>query len=351
MLRIWLNRTYATHVHTLAMLRDNPDGEPVHVVATHVDPHSPVMLAADVAEPEPAEGLSEEEYVAWALDLCARHGIDVLWPRQHLAALAAERDAFTAAGVGLVAGPAEAAALLDDKAAAYRDAEEAGLAVPPWRLVSTAAELLAAYDDLAVLGDVVSKPVQGVGADGYRVLTRAPLTFEELTGPLPPRVGVDEAAAALDQAVEAGSAVPLLVMPYLPGPEVSIDCLADEEGDLLAAVPRSKVDRLRTLVDDPDAVEIARTIVKRHRLSSLSNTQVRYWQQPGVDAAPRPYLLETNARVAGGLFQTTLAGLNLAWAAVRLARGLEVRLPEPRLGATYATVSSLVPTRPGTATD
>jgi len=350
-LRIWLNRTYATHVHTVAMLRDNPAGEPVHVTATHVDPHSPVMLAADATEPEPAEGTSAEEYVAWALDLCGRRGIDVLWPRQHLAALAAARDAFADAGVGLVAGPAEAAALLDDKVAAYRDAEEAGLAVPPWRLVTTADELRAAYDDLAVLGEVVSKPVQGVGADGYRILTRAPLTFEELTGPLPPRVGVDEATAALAAAARTGTAVPLLVMPYLPGPEVSVDCLADDDGELLAAVPRSKVQRLRALVDDPDAVEIARTIVKRHRLGSLSNTQVRYWQQPGVDTAPRPYLLETNARVAGGLFQTTLTGLNLAWAAVELARGREVRLPEPRLGATYATVSSLVPARPATTSD
>lgn len=339
MLRIWLNRTYATHVHTVGMLRANPDHEPVHVVASHVDAHSPVMLAADERHPEPEPDV---DYVAWALDFCARHAIDVFWPGQHLAAVAAARGAFSTAGVRLVAGPAQAVELLDDKAAAYLDAEAEGLAVPPWRVVATAEQLLTAYDDLEPLGDVVCKPVRGVGADGYRVLTRRALTLEELVGPLPPRVHLEEAAAALAGSSGTSGTSALLVMPYLAGPEVSVDCLADTEGDLLAAVPRSKVERLRTIVDDPDAVEIARRIVKRHRLGSLSNTQVRYWQQPGLDAAPRPYLLETNARVAGGIFQTSLAGLNLPWAAVRLALGRPVALPEPRLGTTYATVSSLV---------
>lgn len=343
MLRIWLNRTYATHAHTIGLLRANPESEPVHVTATHVDPSSPVMLVADETEPEPSgpagSELSDEAYVAWALDLCARRSIDIFWPRQRLAAIAAARRAFDDAGVGLVASPAEAASLLDDKAAAYRDAEAAGLAVPPWRVVSTGAELREAYELLRPLGDVVCKPVRGVGADGYRVLTDRPLTLEELVGPLPPRAHLDEAAAALDQ---SPGTVELLVMPYLPGPEVSVDCLADDEGDLLAAVPRSKVKPYRAIVDDPEAVEVARRIVKRHRLGSLSNTQVRYWQQPGSDDGPRPYLLETNARVAGGIFQTILSGLNLPWAAVRLAQGRPVSLPEPALGATYATVSSLV---------
>lgn len=298
------------------------------------------MTTADVAFNEPESSLSAAEYVSWALEVCRLHQIDVFWPRLRLAEISAARDAFTEIGVGLVAGPAEAAALLDDKALAYRDAEEAGLAVPPWHLVSTGEELQAAYDDLQGLGGVVCKPVVGVGAEGYRVLTRKPLSLAQLLGPASVRAGVDEAAAALDSG--EGEAK-LLVMPYLPGPEVSVDCLADENGDLLAAVPRSKVQRARSLVEDPAAVEVARTIVKRHRLSSLSNTQVRYWCRPGVDDEPRPYLLETNSRCAGGIFQTSLAEVNLPWAAVTLAAGREVPPLRPKLGATYTTISSLVP--------
>ncbi|MBO0843182.1 MAG: ATP-grasp domain-containing protein [Nocardioides sp.] len=265
--------------------------------------------------------------------------MDVFWPRLRLAEISASRRLFEERGIGLVAGPAEAAALLDDKARAYADAEVAGLPVPPYRVVSTGDELQAAYDDLQPLGGVVCKPVDGVGAEGYRVLTRRPLRLEQLLGPASVRAHVDEAATALDT---ASGTVSLLVMPYLPGPEVSVDCLADDAGELLAAVPRSKVGRVRRLVDDPEAVEVAAAIVKRHRLSSLSNTQVRYWRQPGVDEVPRPYLLETNSRVAGGIYQTRLAGVNIPWAAVCLAAGREVEPLRPRLGAAYTTVSTLV---------
>ena len=74
----------------------------------------------------------------------------------------------------------------------------------------------------------------------------------------------------------------------------------------------------------------------------MSNTQVRYWQHPDLDDAPRPYLLETNARISGGLHQTALAGVNLPWAAVLLALGRPVVLPEPVLGVAFTTVSTPV---------
>src|SRR5215471_15254872 len=102
MLRIWLNRTYSTHVHTVGMLRANPDNEPVHVIASHADPFSPVMTTADATEAEPDSSLSPAEYVEWALDLCRRHQVDVFWPRLRLAEIAASRHLFTERGIGLV---------------------------------------------------------------------------------------------------------------------------------------------------------------------------------------------------------------------------------------------------------
>lgn len=347
-MRIWFNRTYATNIHTVALLRDNPDGVPVRVYATHADLASPVMITSDVTELEPPDDLDAPAYVAWALDFCARHEIEVFVPRFRLEWIAAAREAFTAAGVAVVAGPAAAAALLDDKAAAYRDAEAAGLKVPPFHVVRDAEALVAAYDDLEPLGEVCLKPVTGVGGEGFRVLTRAPLSLDDVVGPLQATVRVDELAATLAAHAAAGGVVPpLMVLPFLPGPEVSVDCLADDAGELLAAVPRTKLGRERVLVDDPEAVATARSVVRRHRVSSLSNTQVRYWQHPHLDTRPHPYLLETNVRISGGLYQTALSGLNLPWAAVQLALGRPVHLPAPRLGATFTTVSSLVVATPG----
>jgi biotin carboxylase len=339
-LTVWFNRTYSTHVHTIALIRANPAGERVRIVATHASRDSPVLAAADVAEPEPAEATTEEEYVEWALRFCARHGIDVVVPRLHAAAIAGARDRFAAVGVAAVVPPREAILLLHDKAAAYADASAAGLPVPPHHVVRTGAALLEAYDDLeGRFGRVCVKPVSGVGGDGFRELVRRGPTLAELLGPLEPLIDVRAAAAAL----ETGDAVPpLLVMPVLPGQEVSVDCLADRDGVLLAAVPRTKEGHRRSILDDPAAGRIAQVVVARQRLAYLSNTQVRYWQQPGVDTAPQPYLLETNPRASGGIAQTAMAGVNLPWAAVEVALGRRPAPLRPRLGASFTTVPTIV---------
>lgn len=343
MLRIWFNRTYATNVHIIELLRQNPDGVEVRVYGTHADMASPVMGACDVTEPEPAETLSESEYIAWALAFCRRHDIAIFIPRYRLDWVAAARDQFIAAGAAVVAGPAKAAALLEDKAAAYRDAAAAGLAVPPFHVVSDGEALTRAYEDLVDLGEVCLKPVTGVGGGGFRQLTRDPLRLADVLGKLEPRLHVDEFAKTLDAHLAAGGHVPeITVLPFLPGPEVSVDCLANEDGTLLTAIPRTKVGRQRHLVDDRAAIAVANSIVSRHQLSSLSNTQVRYWRHPEADAEVLPYLLETNARISGGLYQTAISGVNLAWAAVQLARGERAHLPAPQLGAAYTTVSSAV---------
>jgi hypothetical protein len=56
-------------------------------------------------------------------------------------------------------------------------------------------------------------------------------------------------------------------------------------------------------------------------------------------------MLELNTRIAGGLFQTALAGVNLPWAAVRIAAGEDVAPLTPAYGAAFTTMSSLVPLR------
>jgi len=130
-------------------------------------------------------------------------------------------------------------------------------------------------------------------------------------------------------------------MPFLTGPEVSVDVLADRGGRTLTAVGRRKSRRRGVIVDDLAARRVAETLTLAHRVGYLSNTQVRYWQGPG-DLEPRAYLLELNTRMSGGLFQTALAGVNLPWAAVRLALGQDAGTLLPRYDVAFTTVSSLV---------
>jgi biotin carboxylase len=346
--RVWFNRTYATTAHVAQMLRDNPAGRPVTVVGSHSDPDSPVLAGCDESFLEPA--LTGPAYVDWALEFARTHRIDVLVPRLAMAELADERAGFEAAGTVLAAPDAATVRLFEDKAAAYRAAGRLGLPVPPHHVVTDGAGLRAAHDDLQTLGLVCVKPVRGVGGAGFRVLTTAPPSLDELAEPAHLRMDLDRLCAALDSGNDAGNdagtaGLSLLVTPYLTGREVSVDAVADRDGRTLAAIGRLATRRRRHILDDAPARAVAERLNAAHRVSFLSNTQVRYWQGPG-DAEPQPYLLELNTRASGGLFQTALAGVNLPWAALQIALGEPVEPLTPSFGAAFTTVAALVPLDP-----
>lgn len=339
-LHIWLNRTYATSYWFLQMLRNNPDHVDVRLFATHTDQTSPVLRAADVALIEPA--LHGEEYVDWALGFCREHGIDVLLPGKEMAAIAQRATEFEAAGTRVLASPAASVALLDDKDATYRSAQGLGIPVPPWRTALGADELEVAYASLRAELEpdeaLCLKPISGVGAEGFRVLDDRPLDLDDLLAAPAHRVRLDEVTSAMRAAVAAGRDVPrFMVMPYMASPEISVDCLSTTFGETLAALPRAKAGRRRTFLDDtPRAVEIAHRVVDSYQLAYLTNTQLRWWR--GELA-----LLEVNTRPSGGMFAASLTGVNLPWAAVRLALTGDADLSEPELGSSFVTVETLVP--------
>jgi biotin carboxylase len=338
-MRVWFNRTYATTCHLIADLRANPDGRPVHVISTHLDPDSPVLAVSDHAELEPL--LAAEEYVDWAIGFAEQHRIDVLVPRYRMAELADARPRFEAAGIALACPSGAAIRLFEDKAAAYVAAAELGVRVPPYAVVRDADGLRSTYETFRRLGgQVCMKPVVGVGGEGYRRLTHHPSTAAEYAGELRSVVRVDAVAAAWER--DGGPPAPVLVMPFLDGAEVSVDALATADGTVLAAVGRRHDEtRARQLVDDVAVREMAETLIGHHRIGYLSNTQARYWRGPDDETA-RPYLLEVNTRAAGGLFQTSLSGLNLIWPAVQLALGEAPPLSTPTFGARYAQLDSMV---------
>lgn len=330
--RIWLNRNYATSFHLIRQLRENPDRLPVHVIGSHVDPDSPVLAGCDEVVVEP--DATAPDFVDRCLQVCVEHRVQVFLPVAGQPAIALRRDDFRAVGTELICPPAEAVALLGDKAATYRDLAACEW-VPPWRSATDLASFVTALDDLAehwtAHHPLVVKPARGVGADGVRFLTRQPPNLQALVGPAGPFIP----ASLYRDAVAGASQMPeLLVMAYLSGPETSVDVLA-HRGVTVAAVPRSKSGRSRSIDGRPELLAITDELVRRYRLDGLINAQFRWF-------GDRPALLEVNTRPSGGLFQSELAGVNLVWAAVRLALGAPVAPLAPRLGTRYVTVSSLV---------
>ncbi|MEU1416394.1 ATP-grasp domain-containing protein [Streptomyces sp. NPDC005731] len=334
--RVWLNRTYAENVFFMDQLRRNPSDRAVEIHATHGDPDSPILAAADTADLEP-EGLSPAGYVEYALDQCIRRGIDVFVPRLHQDAIVAHRAEFEALGTALLAPPAEAVAVFQDKATAYQAAESIGVPVPPWWRVRDEEQLLTAVEKLEAGGHrACFKPAAGAGGVGFRVITRTPFSLAHLSGFPSAYVPLDLVVQAVREAVEP---VDWLVMPRLEEPEVSVDCLTGPDNRIRMAVGRTKMGRRRGFTLHEQWLEPARRLAEGFGLHHLSNIQFRMY-------GDEPVLLDVNTRPAGGLHQLSLCGVNAPWAAVRLALGEDPgEVAPPFLGTDYTVVSGPRPLR------
>jgi len=323
------------------MVKENPDGIPVTVFATHKDMNSPVLLAADViGEESPLEGA---EYVNWCVEYCVTNKIDVFVPRYELTSITEYINLFEEKGIKVLASTHDSIKLLEDKNLTYLKAKETGTPVPPWYIASTASEIAEAYASLTTELEpedkVVIKPTVGVGAEGFRVINNETYTLSELLGSLSRDASIDELLFAYEQAERDGERRPeLMLLPFLDDPEISVDCLSATDGRILKMLPRSKDGRATSFTDRfPRATEIVEEWYKNFDLRYLTNTQLRWWRNDLV-------LLETNTRASGGLYSSKLTGLNLMWEAIILAVTGEENPTPPKLNVSYTSISAFAET-------
>jgi hypothetical protein len=345
-LTVWAARTFGTAAHCLSQLRSNPDDVPVRLLVSHVRPDSPTLGTADVAFLEPP--LTGPSWVGWALEVCEREQVDVLWVTREAEAAAAARDAFAALGTRLLVPPSRALTRTAAKTDVYRLAETLALPTPPWQRVvgpDEAAEALRRLEPLSPHG-VCVKPDTGQGAVGVHRLVEA---WDDLP------VGVDLPTPMWLEHVRRNPSTSWIALPWLPGAEHSVDLLRGSS--LQASVVRTKRPGSYEQVawSCPTLTSMSSQLLAALEVAPLGNVQ---WRE--LDGSP--VLLEVNPRPSGGLFRSGAAlGVDLLWAAIRLvwegdsglegtpralADGVEVRttsLPSTVPMATLSEVAQGVP--------
>jgi carbamoyl-phosphate synthase large subunit len=147
---------------------------------------------------------------------------------------------------------------------------------------------------------VIVKPRRGAGSRGVRLVPdRATLTAME----------PDEA---------------LIIQEHLPGDEFSVDVLADNDGTVVAAVPRTRtrvdsgVSIAGRTVHDEGLESTAAAVARAIGLRGVANVQLRR------DTEGVPALLEVNPRFPGALPLTIAAGVDMPSLVLDLALGREI---------------------------
>ena len=149
---------------------------------------------------------------------------------------------------------------------------------------------------------VIIKPRQGAGSRGVHLIQ----SREDLVA-----VGTDES---------------IIIQEHLPGDEYSVDVIAGSDGNVIAAVPRTRtrvdsgVSIAGQTVHSAELESTAAAVARAIGLIGVANVQLRY------DSAGVPALLEVNPRFPGAMPLTIAAGVDMPSLALDLALGRS--LPE-----------------------
>ncbi|WNN46388.1 ATP-grasp domain-containing protein [Winslowiella toletana] len=274
----------------------------VEVFASHRHQRNEILSQADFALLEPAD---EQQRLAFIIDTVKKHAIQAIHTGRNTQWFETQRTAIEACGVTLVTGAtgADLLALADDKVAFAQLMEKHGLPVVPSIAVTSIAELRQLITASPFSAQPLCiKPVKGIYGMGFWRFDDSVSPMAGFTHPESRKVNTHRYLNALE---ESGSFEPLVLMPYLPGPEYSVDILA-EQGKVLAAVARRKEGALQYLENSGEAFELARHCAQLMGADGLVNVQTRH------DSSGKPLLLEINMRPSGGIGYTRFSGVNLS---------------------------------------
>ena len=312
-MRIWFNKTFSTIQGVFNNLRQYQTGEVV-IVCTHTHNNASAFLAADEHHLEPVD-LTGSAYIAWCVEFCQQHEIDIFWVGKEAALASKHHTDFEAVGTKVLSvADYDTLSLLHDKAKFYTELPSDVAQVMDFIVVNNRNEFDAAVSELSNKHPVLCvKPAVSVFGLGFRILDTQRDSITQLLKGVEYQIPLAELRQGMNNTPEFDS---LLVMEHLNGHEWSVDCVA-KQGKLLCAVQRKKslyAGHGQLIDNDPNIQGMVERLTAHYCLNGIFNAQFKEGRY-GVR------LLEINARPSGGFGMACLSGANLAVMALQAFKG------------------------------
>ena len=299
MTRVWFNHWFSTAYNIINLLKEENPG--LIVIGSNQREQSVIKNVCDEWYIEPA--LEGDNYIDFCINFCQEHNIDVFIPRRNLVEVSKNISRFHAIDVKVMVDQYELIRNLNRKDYAYNlFRDNSKIHVPEFEVVKTKSEFEKAYEKLnKKYSSVCFKLVQDEGGMSFRKIDNTiEITSTLLTYPST-RMSYETVMDVLQKEEEFRERI---IMPYLPGNEISVDCLRTEDG--IIAVPRVKgCSRDEKVEFDEDILQMCYEILKKVPLEYPCNIQFKYLDDI-------PYFLEVNTRMSGGIQMSCLAaGVNI----------------------------------------
>lgn len=312
-LTVWFDGWFSSAFNIVEMIKKNPDKRPIKIIGSHWKEMGYRVLCDEwITRPDFPENTTNSRYVKWAIDFCKKNKVDIFFPRRYFLDLA---NGFSCKGTR-VALPFNENTLeqLESKLkshalmSTYQDGEIICPCPPMWEFHNLdeidefkdyLKDIKFQYDSLCM------KPDMGTGGNGFKVLNLISDTTDIL--------------ARLHNAEKAGEYY--VLMPYLDGVEISVDCLNTKNG--LIAIPRYKYDNTRI-----QEIRFEKEILdKVNRINEFLDLDIPYNIQ-FREHNKNIFLLEINARMSGGIHLSSLAGANIPYLAIKQFLNEDFEIPE-----------------------
>lgn len=314
MVRVWFNHWFSTAHQIIGLMKRDATDE-IYVIGSNLVMNSVIKNACDewYADSE----LKGDSYVSFCIEFCKAHDIDVFAPRREMVEISRQKERFERLGVRVMADSYDKISFLGDKAKTYEFFKgNKDIKVPDYFVVNNSAEFEQAYESLHKSGSgVCCKYVQDEGGMSFRRIVDEIDRFELLGYYQGAKIAYHELAEILRS---QESFKDMLVMPYLSGDEISVDCLATRQG-LIAVMRRKGWTRDERVFFDEGIYKMCRAVVYGIGLECPCNIQFK------LSENETPYLLEINTRMSGGTPMGCLAsGINIPNIALNKLLGREV---------------------------
>ena len=313
MARVWMNHWFSTAYNIINLIRKAiPD---IEIIGSNEHPYSPIMNVCDEWYQEPV--IKGEQYVSYCLDFCQQHGIDLFMPRREMVSISQYKDRFTAAGIRIMVDDYQYVSILNQKHRAYQFFIQHDVgAIPDFFIATNVEQFKEAYKELSEKYKwVCFKFVHDEGGKSYLLIDNNRKGYAALFKKQTTRISFDAAVEALS---EKGVLSPIMIMPFLPDEEISVDCLKTSRG--LIAIPRIKDStRIERVCYDSEILKTCEDFYTQIPLECPCNIQFKYLDRI-------PYLLEVNTRMSGGV-QMACAASNVNIPALAVGKLLGIDMP------------------------
>ncbi len=317
---IWFNHWFSTAYHLINMMREGR--EDCRVIGSGRTETTVFREACDEWFVEPTD-ISDNDYADWCVEFAKAHSVDVFVPRRALVEIISRADKFEAIGTRLFADKnADLAVKLDDKIETYKLFEKSiPEIIPPVFKATNISEFKSACENIqSSWKRACYKLAIDEGASTFRVIDE---TIEDASALHRCAGSKITMAAALKVLSGYDFSIPILVMPYLYGYEISCDCLETSKGRII--IPRYKMgSRYSKIKPNAEIIGFCNRIMDTIHLTMPMNIQFRCHEDT-------PYLLEINPRMSGGLqLSCKAADVNIPAIALSelLGENAEFTIPE-----------------------